>query len=121
TASGSAGIYTGIEPYTDVIRHLHNGLLVPPEDNTSRSAWRDAIEYLYQDSESRERIVSEATRDVEARYETEVLYGEVHDLLSSLLVDSAFRRIESVKSPQTESTTGPVHSMKASFLPPGSR
>jgi hypothetical protein len=84
SAAGAAGIYSGIKPYTDVVRHLYNGYLVPPDKISDRSVWYEAMRHLYEDNEVRLRMIKNAVRDVAEKYETEIVYDEFLGLMRSL-------------------------------------
>jgi hypothetical protein len=84
TAAGAAGIYSGIEPYTQVVRHSHNGFLVPPDDNDNPAAWFAAIRALYEAPQERASLVRQATAHVREHYETHVVYDEFLALIRSV-------------------------------------
>jgi len=64
-ACGSAGIYSNISPYRDVVRNAETGLLV---ENTP-AAWLQAITELVTDHGKRAAISRAAHEDVRARYD----------------------------------------------------
>lgn len=67
SAAGAAGIYSRVPPYTDHVRDGETGLLVENDE----AAWEEALERLYADPGLRERIATQATREVAERYATE--------------------------------------------------
>ena len=62
TRSGAVGIYSECSAYDTIIKHEHNGLLVP----NTESAWIDAINRLALDSELRNRLYNNALSTMKA-------------------------------------------------------
>ncbi|HBP41105.1 MAG TPA: hypothetical protein DD644_05035 [Halomonas sp.] len=59
TAMGGVGVYANRYPYTEIVSHGHNGLLV--ED--SPKAWQAAIEQLLNDPAATAKMAQQAARD----------------------------------------------------------
>ena len=60
-AMGGVGIYSNRYPYTEVVRHAENGLLV--ED--CPSAWRDGLQQLLEDPAATARMAQQAALDAQ--------------------------------------------------------
>lgn len=60
-AMGGVGIYSNRYPYTEVVRHGENGLLV--EDSTS--AWHDGLQQLLEDPVATARMAQQAAIDAQ--------------------------------------------------------
>lgn len=60
-AMGGVGIYSNRYPYTEVVRHGENGLLV--EDTTD--AWRDGLQQLLEDPAATSRMAEQAAKDAQ--------------------------------------------------------
>ncbi len=74
TAAGSLGVYSGISPYTGVVEHGVNGVLVPSEGNESAAAWYEAYEALFADRDRRWAMRRRAWDQVASCYETERVF-----------------------------------------------
>ena len=60
-AMGGVGIYSNRYPYTEVVRHAENGLLV--EDDPS--AWREGLQQLLEDPAATARMAQQAALDAQ--------------------------------------------------------
>jgi glycosyltransferase involved in cell wall biosynthesis len=76
TAAGATGIYSGIAPYTEVVRDGVNGLLIDPARNEEPEAWREALDRLYADRRLCRALADRALEDVQARFDTRARYPE---------------------------------------------
>ncbi|OIN12893.1 hypothetical protein [Oceanisphaera psychrotolerans] len=61
TQAGAVGIYTDHPVYRQVVRHQHNGLLLPME----QQAWIEGILQLTNDEQSRRNMLENATGQIE--------------------------------------------------------
>ena len=78
---GAAGVYSNVEPYTDVVRNNENGLLV---DNTYNQ-WKDALLRLINDDHLRHRISERAQQDVLTNFNRQRAAHLFGDMLSNLI------------------------------------
>jgi glycosyltransferase involved in cell wall biosynthesis len=81
TSIGCAGIYSKLEPYTNVIQDGITGLLADNEVE----AWRDAIVRLLKDSELRYKILSNAYELVQTSHNREVVAEKYATALKTFL------------------------------------
>lgn len=72
-ATGAAGIYTNAEPYTNVVCHQDNGILV---ENTVE-AWVEALNFLIENPEARNKIQKNAYRKIEDEFTLEKVSEKV--------------------------------------------
>jgi glycosyltransferase involved in cell wall biosynthesis len=84
SVAGAAGVYSGIPPYSEVVRDGSNGLLVATEDE---SAWLSAILSLVDNAPLRKRLASAAREDVLSTYETAVVAPAFVDAVLSIVRD----------------------------------
>jgi glycosyltransferase involved in cell wall biosynthesis len=83
--SGSAGIYSSIYPYNEVVNNRVNGLLVPKDG--SEKDWLAAIKELVGDKPLRNSIIQSAKQDVLDNYETEKVLPQFLAVLGELVGD----------------------------------
>lgn len=85
TAAGATGIYSGISPYTEVIRDGHNGLLIPPEKNDQPSAWAEALEILLKDPILCRQMALNALTDVKTNFDTSSRYPDFLNMIHRVI------------------------------------
>jgi glycosyltransferase involved in cell wall biosynthesis len=88
SAAGSAGIYSSVYPYTDVIEDGQNGLLVSSSDE---AGWKAAIQRLLLDDDLRRCLSANAARAVALQYDTAVVAPLFAEALLGLLERGASR------------------------------
>jgi glycosyltransferase involved in cell wall biosynthesis len=81
TAAGSTGIYTGIPPYTEVVRDGYNGLLIDPRENDNPRAWTKALEKIHGDRSLCKQMARNALDDVKANFDTSARYPEFLNMI----------------------------------------
>lgn len=81
TAAGSTGIYTGIPPYTEVVRDGVNGLLIDPGENDDPRAWTKALEKIYINRSFGKQMTRNALDDVKANFNTPARYPEFLNMI----------------------------------------
>ena len=85
SAAGSAGIYTGIPPYTEVVRDNFNGLLIDPSDNEKAEAWLETIDKLYKDRNMCRTIAGNALEHVKANFDTRERYKDFLSMIRRVI------------------------------------
>lgn len=87
-AAGAPVVATGIAGYASVIRHGHDGLLVPPKDEDALAA---AIETLVRDPSLRARLSANGVRTADA-FRWERVAAKVMDFYAEFAPRAGFRR-----------------------------
>ena len=80
---GSAGVYTDIYPYNEVVKHRVNGILVSTD--AGEKNWLDAIKELIEDKKLRTGIIHSAKQDVLDNYETKKVLPKFLAVLNQLV------------------------------------
>ena len=79
-AAGAVGVYSRVEPYLGAVRDGVTGLLADDEP----TAWHEALERLWTDSDLRQRILEASTVDVRRRHSTETVLPGFLDVLEEV-------------------------------------
>jgi glycosyltransferase involved in cell wall biosynthesis len=85
TAAGAVGIYSGIPPYTAVVRHGENGILVPEAENDRPEAWYHAYERLFREPAWRRQMLESAWELVASRYETRRVFPQFLAVIADII------------------------------------
>jgi GT2 family glycosyltransferase/2-polyprenyl-3-methyl-5-hydroxy-6-metoxy-1,4-benzoquinol methylase len=85
SVAGMPGVYSNVAPYRESIRQFETGVLV---ENTS-DAWFEALDYLISHPEVREKIASDARREVLEHYTYASQAGKIKDLYWKIIEKNA--------------------------------
>jgi glycosyltransferase involved in cell wall biosynthesis len=85
SAVGAVGVYSDISPYSGLVKHRENGLLVSKEDTQNSSVWLSRLEELARDPELRSNLFQNASQLIAKRFNTPQRYSEFRKMVDEVI------------------------------------